>query len=51
MATPSDRFPFIVAACLVIGLAAVTFVPAIAERVSRGLARSGEHPTAEAQEP
>lgn len=39
---PYDRFPFIVGAWLLIGLGVVAFVPGIAERVSRGLAKSDD---------
>ena len=48
---PYDRFPFIVGAWLLIGLAVATFVPGLAERVRRGLAGEGEHPTVEPQAP
>jgi amino acid transporter len=44
---PYDRFPIIVGAWLLIGLAVVLFVPGIAERVRRGLAESGAHPSGE----
>jgi amino acid transporter len=46
LAAPYDRFPYIVAAWLIIGLAIVMLSPNMASRVGIGLARSGEQEAA-----
>jgi amino acid transporter len=47
LSAPYDRFPYIVAAWLLIGLAIVMLSPKMASRVGIGLARSGEREAAD----
>jgi hypothetical protein len=47
VAFPYDRFPYIVGAYLLIGLAIVAFSPGLADRVTSGLRRSTQEPAAE----
>lgn len=47
VAAPYDRFPYIVGAYLVLGLAIVVFAPGVAQRVHFGLRRSAQETPAE----
>ena len=47
VAFPYDRFPYIVGAYLLIGLAIVALSPGLADRVTSGLRRSTQEPAAQ----